>query len=198
MIRQQKGGPRKPCLYDDSVIPSFKLVADAVHAWGAKISVQLQHAGPEGNAKLAGYPIKAPTSIASHTGKDVPKEITANELYALIEDYGDAALRAKKAGFDCVEVHMAHGYLVSSFISQRTNKRVDEFGGNFENRMRLSRLILENIRKKTGDSLGIICRINCSDDTLGGNITTGCGNSSRVFRKLRSRCNSCIQSSPYP
>ena len=163
-----KGGPRKPCLYDDSVIPSFKLVADAVHAWGAKISVQLQHAGPEGNAKLAGYPIKAPTAIASHTGKDVPKEITAKEIYALIEEYGDAALRAKTAGFDCVEVHMAHGYLVSSFISQRTNKRVDEFGGNFENRMRLSRLILENIRKKTGDSLGIICRINCSDDTLGG------------------------------
>lgn len=163
-----KGGPRKPCLYDDSVIPSFKLVADAVHSWGAKISVQLQHAGPEGNAKLAGYPIKAPTAIASHIGKDVPKEITAEELYALIEEYADAALRAKKAGFDCVEVHMAHGYLISSFISQRTNKRVDEFGGNFENRMRLSRLILENIRKKTGDSLGIICRINCSDDTLGG------------------------------
>lgn len=163
-----KGGPKKPCLYDDSVINSFQRVADAVHKEGAKISVQLQHAGPEGNAKLAGYPIKAPSPIASHAGQDIPEEITAKELYRLVEQYGDAAARAEKAGFDCVEVHMAHGYLVSSFISQRTNKRVDEFGGNFENRMRLSRLIIENIRKKTGDSLAIICRINCSDDSLGG------------------------------
>lgn len=163
-----KGGPKKPCLFEDSVIDSFAEVADAVHKEGAKISVQLQHAGAEGNAKLAGYPIKAATAIASHAGKDVPEEISREEIYDLIEKYGDAALRAKKAGFDCVEVHMAHGYLVSSFISQRTNKRVDEFGGCFENRMRLSRLIIENIRKKTGDSLGLICRINCSDDVLGG------------------------------
>lgn len=163
-----KGGPKKPCLYDDSVIESFAKVAEAVHAEGAKISVQLQHAGPEGNAKLAGYPIKAASAIASHAGKDVPQEITRDEIYDLVEQYGDAAVRAQKAGFDCVEVHMAHGYLVSSFISQRTNKRIDEFGGNFENRMRLPRLIIENIRKKTGAALGLICRINCSDDVLGG------------------------------
>lgn len=163
-----KGGPKKPCLYEDSVIDSFAKVAAAVHAKGGKISVQLQHAGAEGNARAAGYPIKAPSPIASHVGKDVPQEITREEIYDLIEKYGNAAVRAQKAGFDCVEVHMAHGYLVSSFISQRTNKRVDEFGGNFENRMRLSKLILENIRKKAGKSLAIICRINCDDNILGG------------------------------
>ena len=163
-----KGGPKKPCLYDDSTIESFAKVADAVHAQGGKISVQLQHAGPDGNAKAAGYPIKAASSIASKVEKDIPKEITRDEIYELIEMYGDAAVRAKKAGFDLVEIHMAHGYLVSSFISPRTNKRVDEFGGCFENRMRLSRLIIENVRKKVGNSLGIICRINCSDDVLGG------------------------------
>lgn len=163
-----KGGPKKPCLYDDSVIKSFAKVAEAVHAEGGKISVQLQHAGAEGNAKAAGHPIKAPSPIASHVGKDIPQEITTSEIYALIDKYGDAALRAQQAGFDCVEVHMAHGYLVSSFISQRTNKRVDEFGGNFENRMRLSRLIIENIRKKVGNSIAIICRINCDDNVLGG------------------------------
>lgn len=163
-----KGGPKKPCLYEDGVIESFAKAADAVHAAGGKISVQLQHAGPEGNARVAGYPIKAASAIASHVGKDIPQEMTREEVYDLIERYGDAAVRAKKAGFDCVEVHMAHGYLVSSFISQRTNKRVDEFGGNFENRMRLSRLIIENIRKKAGSDLAVICRINCSDDVLGG------------------------------
>ena len=82
--------------------------------------------------------------------------------------YGDAAVRAKKAGADAVEIHCAHGYLVSTFISARTNKRVDEFGGSFENRMRLPKLIIENIRKKAGDSLAILCRINATDDVEGG------------------------------
>ena len=166
--RTAKGGPKKPCLYEDHVIESFKRVAEAVHKAGARISVQLQHAGPEGNSKFTGVSIKAASPIASRAEGEIPEEIERSELYRLIEQYGDAAVRAQKAGFDCVEVHMAHGYLVSSFISQRTNKRVDEFGGNFENRMRLSRLIIENIRKKTGNSLGLICRINSSDDALGG------------------------------
>ena len=77
-------------------------------------------------------------------------------------------MRAKQAGADAVEVHCAHGYLVSSFISERTNKRQDEFGGCFENRMRLPKLIIENIRKKTGGTLAVICRINGSDDVVGG------------------------------
>lgn len=166
--RTAKGGPKKSCLYEDRVIPSFARIADAVHAEGAKLSVQLQHAGAEGNARLAGYPLKAASPIASRAGKDIPLEITREEIYDLIEKYGDAAVRAQKAGIDCVEIHMAHGYLVSSFISPRTNKRVDEFGGSFENRMRLPRLIIENIRKKTGNALGLICRINCTDDILGG------------------------------
>ena len=74
----------------------------------------------------------------------------------------------QKAGADAVEVHCAHGYLVSSFLSPRTNKRVDEFGGCFENRMRIARLIIENIRKKVGYSIAIICRINSSDEVDGG------------------------------
>jgi NADPH-dependent 2,4-dienoyl-CoA reductase/sulfur reductase-like enzyme len=82
--------------------------------------------------------------------------------------YGDAAARAHKAGADAVEVHCAHGYLINSFLSPRTNKRVDEFGGNFENRMRIIRLIIQNIRKKAGHAMAILCRINSSDEILGG------------------------------
>lgn len=163
-----KGGPRKPCLYDDSSIDSFKKVIDACHAEGAKVSIQLQNAGPEGNAKNAGAPITAATSIASVYGRDIPHELTTQEVYDLVEGYGDAAVRAMKAGVDAVEVHMAHGYLVSSFLSPRTNKRVDEFGGNFENRMRFSRLIVENIQKKTEGKIAILARINSDDEVLGG------------------------------
>lgn len=168
VYKEAKGGPRKPCLYDDSTVSSFQAAIAACHQAGAKVSIQLQHAGPEGNTKITGYPLKAASAIPASCGRETPEAITKEDLYRLIECYGDAALRAKKAGADAVEIHCAHGYLVSTFISARTNKRVDEFGGSFENRMRLPKLIIENIRKKAGDSLAILCRINATDDVEGG------------------------------
>ena len=168
VYKQAKGGPRKPCLFSDEVVPSFKRVADACHAYGAKVSIQLQHAGPEGNSKLTGYPLKAASAIAPSAGREIPEAMPTEEVYKLIECYGDAARRAQLAGIDMVEVHCAHGYLVSTFISARTNKRTDEFGGCFENRMRLPRLIIENIRKKTGGNMPILCRINARDEGDGG------------------------------
>ena len=168
VYKEAKGGPRKPCLFSDEVVPSFKRVADACHAYGAKVSIQLQHAGPEGNSKLTGYPLKAASAIAPSAGREIPEAMPTEEVYRLIECYGDAARRAQLAGIDMVEVHCAHGYLVSTFISARTNKRTDEFGGCFENRMRLPRLIIENIRKKTGGNMPILCRINARDESDGG------------------------------
>lgn len=168
VYEQAKGGPRKPCLFSDDTIGSFEAAIAACHQAGAKVSIQLQHAGAEGNSKVTGYPLKSASAIPASVNTEIPEAISTKELYRLIEAYGDAALRAKKAGTDMVEVHCAHGYLVSAFISERTNKRQDEFGGCFENRMRLPRLIIENIRKKTGKGLAVICRINGTDDVLGG------------------------------
>ncbi|WP_239257052.1 FAD-dependent oxidoreductase [Listeria ilorinensis] len=163
-----KGGANKSCLFSDHQIAAMKRVIDECHANGAKISVQLQHAGPEGNAKVAGHALRAASSISSAEGRDVPIEISREEIYELVGLYGDAALRAKKAGADAVEIHCAHGYLISSFLSPRTNKRVDEFGGCFENRMRIIRLIIEDIREKVGHSMAILCRINSTDGVDGG------------------------------
>ena len=129
-----KGGPRKPCLYNDDSIESLRKICDAAHAEGAKISVQLQNAGPEGNAKNAGAPIEAATSIQSADGRDIPVEVPTEKVYELVKGYGEAAVRAMKAGVDAVEIHMAHGYMVNSFISPRTNKRVDEFGSKGKDR----------------------------------------------------------------
>lgn len=166
--KKAKGGPRKPCLYDDSTIESFKKVIDACHAEGAKVSIQLQNAGPDGNAKNAGAPIQAASAIPNTFGKDTPEAVKTEDVYKLVEGYGNAARRAMEAGADAVEIHMAHGYLVSSFISPRTNKRVDEFGGSFENRMRFPRLIVEKVKEAVGDKVAIIARINSSDEVLGG------------------------------
>ena len=164
---EAKGGPRKPCLFTDDTVDSFREVAERCHRYGAKVNIQLQHAGPEGNSKLTGYPLKAASAMASHCGGEIPVAMPTDEVYRLIEAYGDAAARAQRAGIDMVEVHCAHGYLVSTFISARTNKRTDEFGGCFENRMRLPRLIIENIRRKTGN-MPILCRINARDEGEGG------------------------------
>ena len=112
-----KGGPRKPCLYDDSSIASLKKITDACHAEGAKVSIQLQNAGPEGNAKNAGAPIQAATAIPSTVGRDTPEEVPTAQVYELVEGYAEAARRAMEGGADAVEIHMAHGYLVSSFMS---------------------------------------------------------------------------------
>ena len=174
-----KGGPRKPCLYDDSSIESFKkvidschaegakvsiqlqnAVIDSCHAEGAKVSIQLQNAGPEGNAKNAGAPIEAASPIAAADGRDIPVEVSTEKVYELVKGYGEAAKRAMKAGADAVEIHMAHGYLVNSFLSPRTNKRIDEFGGNVENRMRFSRLIIEEVKKATEGKITVLARIN--------------------------------------
>lgn len=163
-----KGGIRKHCLYDDSMIEGLKNVVEGCHKYGAKVSIQLQQAGPEGNAKAAGYPLKSASPIVAATGKDIPLEMSTKQIYELIEIYGDAAFRAKQAGIDVIEIHLAHGYLISSFISPQTNKRLDEFGGSFLNRMRLPRLIIEEIKKRVGPNLAISCRLNSSDEILGG------------------------------
>lgn len=163
-----KGGIRKHCLYDDSMIEGLKKVVEGCHKYGAKVSIQLQQAGPEGNAKAAGYPLKSASPIVAAAGKDIPLEMSTKQIYELIDIYGDAAFRAKQAGIDVIEIHLAHGYLISSFISPQTNKRLDEFGGSFLNRMRLPRLIIEEIKKRVGPDLAISCRLNSSDETLGG------------------------------
>ena len=91
-----KGGPRKPCLYDDSTIESFRKVIDGCHAEGAKVSIQLQNAGPEGNAKNAGAPITAATSIPSVCGRDIPKELTTEEVYELESKIDEYIKESKK------------------------------------------------------------------------------------------------------
>lgn len=168
VYKEAKGGPRKPCLYSDETVDSFRKVVDECHKYGSKVSIQFQHAGPEGNSQLTGYPLKAASAIAPSSGREVPVAISREEIYKIIEAYGDAAARAQKAGVDMIELHCAHGYLVSTFISARTNNRLDEFGGCFENRMRFPKLIIENMRKKTGGTMPILCRINGSDDVEGG------------------------------
>ena len=98
VYQEAKGGPRKPCLFSDDTVESFRRVADACHAYGAKVSIQLQHAGPEGNSALTGYPLKAASAMPAACGREVPEAVSNEEIYRIIECYGDAARRANVLG----------------------------------------------------------------------------------------------------
>jgi 2,4-dienoyl-CoA reductase-like NADH-dependent reductase (Old Yellow Enzyme family)/thioredoxin reductase len=156
-----KGNYRQLGIYEDSLIPDLKKVTDEIHRYGGKASLQIHHAGRNAFKQRNGNEFTvAPSAIPDPYNKQIPRELTLEEIYATIEWYGDAALRAKKAGFDAVEVHGAHGYLPAQFISRNSNRRTDEFGGDFASRMKFPREIIKNIKKKCGDDFTVGYRIS--------------------------------------
>ncbi|NLL46768.1 MAG: FAD-dependent oxidoreductase [Clostridiales bacterium] len=163
-----KAIPFQPCLFDDSFIPSFKKLADTVHRYGTKIAVQLHHAGRQTSSQIMGEQPVAPSPVPCLVSKEMPRELSTGEVYEMIEKFGDAALRARKAGLDAIEVHGAHGYLIGQFMSPHSNKRVDEFGGSFHNRMRFPVEVVRNIRRKVGGAFPVIFRISGDERVTGG------------------------------
>lgn len=115
-----------PGLWDDSQIDSHRELTDRVHLAGTKIAAQIYHAGRETNSTITGEQPVAPSPIQDPTMPEIPRELTVEEIHVLVSQFGDCAKRAKEAGFDAVEVHGAHGYLVGQFMSPFSNKRCDE------------------------------------------------------------------------
>lgn len=155
--------------HSDEYIEGLKKLADIIKAEGAKACIQLNHAGRYMHSFLLGgkQPV-APSAIASKFTKETPKELTITEIKEIIHKFAEAAERAKKAGFDAVEVLSGTGYLISEFLSPLTNKRFDEYGGPFENRARFGLEIIQAIRDKVGKDFPLIVRINGNDLMEGG------------------------------
>ncbi len=155
---------------DDKYIPMIKKLADAVHAYGAKIALQLSHAGRQCTSDISGQQPWAPSAILPKTGMywEVPKEMTIEEIHSVPGRFAEATKRAKKAGVDGVEFHYAHGYLFSSFMSPYTNKRTDEYGGSLENRMRFPLETVRACREAIGPDFWMLARINGDDFVDGG------------------------------
>jgi len=155
-------------LFCDSQIESHTELTKRVHAQGALIFAQLIHHGRQTNERAAGGKIYAPSPIKDPLSPDMPLELSIGMIEELVEAFGDAALRAKKSGYDGVEVHGAHGYLISQFMSHFSNKRTDKYGGNLMSRLRFPLEIIENIRKKCGDDFIIGCRLSGDEFVEGG------------------------------
>lgn len=146
-------------------IAGLSWLVSAIHDEGAKAGIQIEHCGRQ---KFLGTPpIKAPSRIPwptlyEQTGV-IPEELTIEEIKGIIEAFGDAARRAEQAGFDLAEIHAAHGYLITNFLSTHTNKRTDLYGGSLENRMRFLLEVIQNVKEKTSSNFPITMRINGTD-----------------------------------
>lgn len=158
------GYPNIAGLWDDKQIDSHEMLTNTVKQHGSKIFAQLYHAGRQTNSLLTGgsQPV-APSPIPCPVMKETPHELTMIEINELVNKFGDAALRAQKAGFDGIELHGAHGYLIAQFMSPYSNKRTDIYGGSLVNRMRFPLEIISNIRAKTGKKYPIIFRISSDE-----------------------------------
>ncbi len=157
--------PGLPALWDDACIPPLKKMVAAVKAHDTCFGVQLMHGGRQSyhDRKVAPSAIAAPAVV-----KGVPKELNLEQIAELVASFGDAARRCRDAGFDFVEVHGAHGYLINQFLSPNANRRQDLYGGSFENRIRFFLELLADIKTKAGDDYPVGLRINGEDYIDGG------------------------------
>jgi len=157
-------------IYDDIFIPGARSLAKAIKRGGACCFLQLHHAGRRAYSKdNNGIQPVAPSPVPTRTG-EMPRELTIEDIDNLIEAYAQGARRAKEAGFDGIECHSAHGYLIAQFLSPLTNKRTDKYGGDLASRARFGVEIIHRIRQQVGESYPVIVRI-CGDEYIKGGLT---------------------------
>ena len=157
--------PRMPPVWDDKYIPALSKLTETIHRYPCKIGMQLLHGGRQAfhGKRVAPSPLPALGVV-----KGIPRELSNEEVKDLVGCHGDAAERCLRAGFDFVEIHAAHGYLISEFMAPLSNVRSDEYGGSFENRIRFLREILKDIKSKCGKDYPVGVRYNGDDCIEGG------------------------------
>lgn len=156
-------------LWNDKQIASHSELPKRVHRYGTVILAQIYHCGRQTNSRaIPGLKPRSSSAIMCPFGDEIPDPLTTEEVKEMVSWYGDTALRAKKCGFDGVEIHGAHGYLIAQFFSPYSNKRLDEYGGNFWNRTRFAREIIQDIRRKCGDDFIIDMHISADEFVEGG------------------------------
>lgn len=175
--------PNQVQIYDDSCLPYMREFTERIHSHDAKCFAQLQHSGIQNNYEASGCRKVGPSAIPSPFDKTPVHELTADEILELEDKFVRAALRAQRAGFDGVEIHGAHGYLVSQFLSKARNKRTDEYGGSTAARARFACEIIQKIREAVGPDYPISLRINASDDVPYGNTIEDACAQAVLFRQ---------------
>lgn len=162
-----QAGPKQLGIYQDSLIPGLKQMTQAVHNHGGKIVVQLAHSGCLANPKLTSRTALGPSTPEGISPADC-QEMTLEDIERVVQTFGQAAQRAREAGFDGIQLHAAHGYLMNQFLSPYFNHRTDAFGGSVEHRYRVVGEVLKKVRSIVGDGFPILIKLNTQDYLEGG------------------------------
>ena len=153
----------------DNYLPRLFKFCENIHRYGTKIAIQINHAGASAvSSRINMQPVSA-SDVPSKEGGEIPRPLSKDEILHIVKKYGEAAKRAQTAGFDAVEIHAGHSYLISQFLSPITNKRTDEFGGSVENRTRFCRMVIDEVRKQVGPFFPIMLRLSADELMEGGN-----------------------------
>lgn len=168
---------------DDNKIEGLKKLAHTIHNNGSKAVMQINHAGSLTTKEKTGFDIVGPSSVINPRGKELPKILVKEEIKEIIKSFKLAARRVKEAGFDGVEIHSAHGYLLNQFYSPITNKRNDEYGGNILGRIKIHLEVIKAVREEVGEDFPILLRLGACDYSEGGNSIEDCKIAALEFEK---------------
>lgn len=150
-------------------MPRYYQLVESLHKDGATVAIQINHAGASASSARTGVETVSSSNVPTKAGGEIPRPMTKEEILTTVKKYAEAARRIQAIGFDAIEIHCGHSYLMSQFISPYYNKRTDEFGGSVENRLRFPRMILEAVRKEVGPWFPIIVRVSAEERVPGGN-----------------------------
>ena len=153
----------------DSYMPRYYQLVESLHKDGATVAIQINHAGASASSARTGVETVSSSDVPTKAGGEIPRPMTKEEILTTVKKYAEAARRIQAIGFDAIEIHCGHSYLMSQFISPYYNKRTDEFGGSVENRLRFPRMVLEAVRKEVGPWFPIIVRVSAEERVPGGN-----------------------------
>lgn len=163
VLEDEQPNPKMMGIYDDSFIEDYKPLVEMVHGHDCKIILQIVYGGSFTLHDVGERVIWGPSAVANKPMGTMSTEMTKADIDKLVNAFGDASLRAKQAGFDGVELHGAHGYLLNQFLAPYYNRREDEYGGSTENRARIIHEVYDNVREKVGEDYPVLIKLNCSD-----------------------------------
>lgn len=169
ILQQGKASANQMSVANDSVVEGLKELSNTIHKNGSKTVMQINFAGSAAKSAISGEEVVAPSAVVNPLhGGEVPRELTKEEIKNIVGAFGKAAARVKEAGFDGVEIHSAHGYLLNQFLSPLSNKREDEYGGEVHNRIRIHLEVIKAVRDAVGVDFPILLRLAASDYKDGG------------------------------
>ncbi len=168
----------------EEIVPALRRITDAIHEEGAKASIQIGHCGNMSKYGVAGcVPVSASYGFNLYS-PTIVRRLKRKELPLLAKAFGEAVRVAGKAGFDAVEVHAGHGYLISQFLSPFTNRRKDEYGGSLENRMRFMKMCMKEVMEAAGSDMAVLVKLNMHDGFKGGMQTEECVQVARELERI--------------